>query len=132
MYCIRYSRLFHLCLSHKGGARILVQGGGTRGAARIRVKGGGGNHFQKLSVRKTWAFNKPPQVGILSAPCCRYSRHYLILKQQKRDLSAHYYVVLTGFCVQGRSQTCDRKGQRGGNRKSFNFEKYLQNLNNFE
>ena len=27
MYCIRYSCLFHLRLSHKGGARILVQGG---------------------------------------------------------------------------------------------------------
>ena len=26
MYCIRYSCLFHLCLSHKNGARILVQG----------------------------------------------------------------------------------------------------------
>ena len=28
MYWIRYSRLFHLCLAHKGGARILVQRGG--------------------------------------------------------------------------------------------------------
>ena len=27
--CIRHSSLFHICLSHSGGAKILVWGGGT-------------------------------------------------------------------------------------------------------
>ena len=83
-----------------------------RGSARICIKGG-----KPLSViigeKKHGHLINPHKSDFIqiSAPCCRYLRHYLVMHQQKRNLSAHY-VVLTGFCYQGRSQTCDRKKQR--------------------
>ena len=107
---ISYIKSPIVALSNIGASKTFVfQPPLLRGAARICVKGG--TTFSNYRLEKTWAFNKPPKVGI-SASCCRYSRHYLVLQQQKRDLSAHY-VVLTGFYVLGRCQTCDHKRQEG-------------------
>ena len=65
MFCIRYSRLFHLCLSHKGGARFWFRGGTSdkisymnssqvlycNGVAKISVLGG---HSAKMYSSKNF------------------------------------------------------------------------------
>ena len=48
------------------------------------------------------------------------------IRNNLRILCNNSHVLLLFISIQGRSKTFDREGQRGDNRKFFNFEKNLR------